>query len=44
MSVCKGVIMMESEGLPTFIAAIISALILGVMVIAGILVHAVLTM
>ncbi len=35
---------MEHEGIPTFIAAIISALILGVMVIAGILVHAVLTM
>ena len=35
---------MENEGLPTFIAAIISALILGVMVIAGILIHAELTL
>ncbi len=35
---------MESEGLPTFIAAIVAALILGVMVIAGILIHAVLTL
>ncbi len=35
---------MENEGLPTFIAAIIAALILGVMVIAGILIHAVLTL
>jgi len=35
---------MEHEGLPTFIAAIISALILGVMVIAGVILHAVLTM
>ena len=35
---------MEQEGLPTFIAAIIAALILGVMVIAGILIHAVLTL
>jgi hypothetical protein len=34
---------MESEGLPTFIAAIIAALILGAMVIAGVLVHAILT-
>jgi len=35
---------MENEGLPIFISAIIAALILGVMVIAGILIHAVLTM
>jgi hypothetical protein len=35
---------MENEGLPTFISAIIAALILGVMVIAGVLIHAVLTM
>jgi len=35
---------MDSEGIPTFIAAIISALILGVMVIAGVLIHAVLTL
>jgi hypothetical protein len=35
---------MEHEGLPTFIAAIIAALILGVMVIAGVILHAVLTM
>jgi hypothetical protein len=34
---------MESEGIPTFIAAIVAALILGVMVIAGVLVHAILT-
>ncbi len=35
---------MENEGLPTFISAIIAALILGVMVIAGVILHAVLTM
>lgn len=35
---------MESEGIPTFISAIIAALILGVMVIAGVLIHAVLTL
>jgi hypothetical protein len=35
---------MENEGLPTFISAIIAALILGVMVIAAVLIHAVLTM
>jgi hypothetical protein len=35
---------MENEGLPTFISAIIAALILGVMVIAGVLIHAILTM
>jgi hypothetical protein len=35
---------MDNEGLPTFISAIIAALILGVMVIAGVLLHAVLTM
>lgn len=35
---------MESEGLPNFIAVIVAAVILGVMVIAGILVHAVLTL
>jgi len=35
---------MENEGLPTFIAAIVAAVILGVMVIAAVLIHAVLTM
>lgn len=35
---------MDNEGLPTFISAIIAALILGVMVIAGIILGAVLTM
>ncbi len=35
---------MESEGIPTFIAAIVAALILGVMVISGVLIHAVLTL
>lgn len=35
---------MDNEGLPTFISAIIAALILGVMVIAGVILHAVLTM
>jgi hypothetical protein len=35
---------MENEGLPTFISAIIAALILGVMVIAAVLIHAILTM
>ncbi len=35
---------MDHEGLPNFISAIIAAVILGALVIAGILVHAVLTM
>jgi hypothetical protein len=35
---------MENDGLPTFISAIIAALILGVMVIAAVLIHAILTM
>jgi len=35
---------MENEGLPNFISAIIAALILGVMVIAAVLIHAILTM
>jgi hypothetical protein len=35
---------MENEGLPTFIAAIVSAVILGALVIAAVLLHAVLTM
>jgi hypothetical protein len=35
---------MDNEGLPTFISAIIAALILGVMVIAGVILHAFLTM
>jgi hypothetical protein len=35
---------MDSEGLPTFIAAIVSAVILGALVIAAVLLHAVLTM
>jgi hypothetical protein len=35
---------MENEGLPTFISAIIAAVILGAMVIVAVLLHAVLTM
>ncbi len=35
---------MDNEGLPTFIAAIVAAAILGIMVIAGVILHAVLTM
>ena len=35
---------MDQDGIPNFIAAIIAAVILGTMVIAGILIHAVLTM
>ena len=35
---------MDQEGIPNFIAALIAAVVLGVMVIAGILIHAVLTM
>ena len=35
---------MDQEGIPNFIAAIIAAVILGAMVIAGILLHAVLTL
>jgi hypothetical protein len=35
---------MDNEGLPNFISAIIAALILGVMVIAAVILHAVLTM
>ena len=35
---------MDQDGIPNFIAAIIAAVILGAMVIAGILIHAVLTM
>ncbi len=35
---------MENEGLPTFVSAIIIALVLGVLVIAGVLLHAFLTM
>jgi hypothetical protein len=35
---------MENEGLPTFISAIIAALILGIMFIAGVIIYAVLTM
>jgi hypothetical protein len=35
---------MDNEGLPNFISAIIAAVILGAMVIAGILLHAILTM
>jgi hypothetical protein len=35
---------MENEGLPNFISAIIAAVILGAMVIAGVLLHAILTM
>jgi hypothetical protein len=35
---------MENEGLPVFISALIAAVVLGVLVIAGILLHAFLTM
>ena len=35
---------MDQEGLPNFISSIVAAVILGIMVIAGILIHAVLTM
>ncbi len=35
---------MENEGLPTFIAAILAVSILGILVIAGVLLHAFLTM
>jgi hypothetical protein len=35
---------MENEGLPTFISAIIAVAVLGILVIAGILLHAFLTM
>ncbi len=35
---------MENEGLPNFISIIVGAVILGVMVIGGILIHAILTM
>jgi hypothetical protein len=35
---------MDNEGLPNFISAIIAAVILGAMVIAGVLLHAILTM
>jgi hypothetical protein len=35
---------MEHEGLPTFIAAIISAVILGALVFAAVILHAILTM
>ncbi len=34
---------MDQEGIPNFIAAIIAAVVLGVMVIAGLIIHAVLT-
>jgi hypothetical protein len=35
---------MDNEGLPTFISAIIAAVVLGVLVIAGVILHAFLTM
>jgi hypothetical protein len=35
---------MENEGLPNFISIIVGAVIVGVIVFAGILLHAVLTM
>ena len=35
---------MDNEGLPNFISVIVAAVILGAMVIAGIIIHAVLTM
>jgi hypothetical protein len=35
---------MENEGLPTFISVIVAAVLVGVLVIAGVLLHAFLTM
>jgi hypothetical protein len=35
---------MENEGLPNFISIIVGAVIVGVIVFAGILLHAILTM
>ena len=35
---------MDHEGIPTFIAAIVSAVILGALVLSAVLLHAVLTM
>ena len=35
---------MENEGLPNFISIIIGAVIVGVIIFAGILIHAILTM
>jgi hypothetical protein len=35
---------MENEGLPVFISVIIAAVLVGVLVVAGILLHAFLTM
>jgi hypothetical protein len=35
---------MENEGLPNFISIIVGAVIVGIIVFAGILLHAVLTM
>jgi hypothetical protein len=35
---------MENEGLPIFISAIVAAVILGVMVIAAVIIHVVLTL
>ena len=35
---------MDHEGIPTFIAAIVSAVILGALVLTAVLLHAVLTM
>jgi hypothetical protein len=35
---------MENEGLPSFISIIVGAVIVGVIVFAGILLHAILTM
>lgn len=34
----------EGEGLPVFLAAIVAAAILGVLVVAGVILHAILTM
>jgi hypothetical protein len=35
---------MENEGLPNFISIIVGAVIVGVIIFAGILIHAILTM
>ena len=35
---------MDQDGIPNFISALIAAVVLGVMVIAGMIIHAVLTM
>ena len=35
---------MDQDGIPNFMSALIAAVVLGVMVIAGMIIHAVLTM